>query len=123
MTCKTLFLGFLAFVAYTGPLASQGRLPLRGTFDERLEALEERLTLVEDRMARAEEERARKPAAAPGGLSSRSEAKLDRLEVRVIQLEGGTSNCDCNQAGQRSLLERIRSLERQVARLRSGAIR
>ena len=56
-------------------------------------------------------------------LTLESEAKLDRLEVRVIQLENAPRNCDCNTAGQRDLLARLRSLERQVARLRTAGIR
>lgn len=123
MTRKTLLLIVLAFLVSAWPTAPQGRLPVRSTFDERLKSLEERLAAVEDRLAKAEENQARETDSTPAGLTSRSEAKLDRLEVRVIQLESNAPNCDCNEAGQRFILDRIRSLERQVSRLRSGAIR
>ena len=123
MTCKSLLFAFLVILAASGPLSPQGRLPLRGTFDERLSAFEERLAAIEDRLAREDEERQRELAVPAEGLYMESEAKLDRLEVRVIQLETSPRNCDCDSIGQRSLVERIRSLERQVSRLRTSSIR
>ena len=123
MARNALVLVFLALLALSTPLAPQGRLPLRGTFDERLKVLEDRLAGIEDRLARADEERDRQTGTQADRLSLESEAKLDRLEVRVIQLETDPQNCDCDGVGQRSLMERIRSLERQVSRIRASAIR
>ena len=123
MTCRSFLLAFLAILAVSAPLSPQGRLPLRGTFDDRLSALEERLAAIEDRLAREDEERENQVATQPDRLTLESEAKLDRLEVRVIQLETNPRNCDCDSIGQRSLVDRIRSLERQVSRIRGSAIR
>lgn len=123
MTCRSFLLAILAILAVSAPLVPQGRLPLRGTFDDRLSALEERLAAVEDRLAREDEERLNALGTRSDRLSLESEAKLDRLEVRVIQLETTPPNCDCDSIGQRSLVERIRSLERQVSRIRASAIR
>lgn len=123
MNRKPFVLVFLAILVFSVPLAPQGRLPLRGTFDDRLNALEERLAAIEDRLARADEARAREPRDPSDRLTLESEAKLDRLEVRVIQLESNAADCECGGAGQRLLLDRLRSIERQVGRIRSSAIR
>ena len=111
----------LAMLASSVPALAQGRVPLRGTLDDRLAAIEDRLAAIEDRLASEDDKRTRKEET--DRLSLESEAKLDRLEVRVIQLESRTSGATSQAVGQQGLLERIRSLERQVARLRSSAIR
>ena len=117
MPSRITALALLTILAVPAVLHTQGRIPLRGTFDDRLAKVEERLAAVEDRQATDEEDRARKER--PTRLTLESEAKLDRLEVRVIQLETRPSDCECDSIGQRALLERIQSLERQLARVRS----
>ena len=101
----------------SGQVITKPPIPL----DDRLASIEDRLTALEDRLERVEEDR--QDPRDPDRLTLESEAKLDRLEVRVIQLENAPRNCDCNTAGQRDMLARLRSIERQVARLRSAAIR
>ncbi len=103
-------------------IASGQQRPTRPmTLDDRLAAIEDRIEAIEDRVARAEGKS--QQASQPDRLSLQSEAKLDRLEVRVIRLEDSPSNCDCDGMGQRAMLDRVRSLERQVARLRSSTLR
>ncbi len=109
----------LAAVPSAAILLAQGRLPVRATYDDRLRAIEERLDAIEDGLARAAEERLTAEQARPEGLGPLSELKLDRLEVRVIQLEDRPVNCDCGGPGQRAVLERLISVERQLARLRA----
>ncbi len=94
---------------------------LRMTLDDRLAAIENRLAELEDRIARVEERR--EGTGPEDRLTLESEAKLDRLEVRLIQLETAPGNCDCDGSSQQAVIARIRSLERQVGRLRSGPVR
>ncbi len=122
MSRKTLCL-LLAVSASSAVVLAQGRLPLRGSFDERLRAIEERMDAVEDRLARAEEEMSRHGQPVPDRLSLASEAKLDRLEVRMIRLETNPPDCDCGGESARALMDRVRAVERQVARLRYSRVR
>lgn len=120
MLQRTLFLLFLTLPVPV-LLVGQGRAPVRFNLEARLSAIEERLDRIEDWVAKAEaDNRQEQPAEA---LTSESEAKLDRLEVRVIQLENGPQACGCVEVGNRSILDRLRSLERQIARLRQARIR
>lgn len=121
MRWKNSLLGVVVAVLCSGVASGQVRTKAPIPLDDRLAAIEDRLTALEDRVARVEEDR--QDPRAPDRLTLESEAKLDRLEVRVIQLENAPRNCDCNTAGQRDMLARLRSVERQVARLRSAAIR
>ena len=121
MRWKNSLLGAVVAVLCAGTAGGQVRTKAPIPLDDRLAAIEDRLTALEDRLARVEEDRQDTPA--PDRLTLESEAKLDRLEVRVIQLENAPRNCDCNAAGQHDMLARLRSIERQVARLRSAAIR
>lgn len=121
MRWKNSLLWVVVTVLCSGIASSQVRTKAPIPLDDRLAAIEDRLTALEDRLARVEEDRQDPPSA--DRLTLESEAKLDRLEVRVIQLENAPRNCDCNTAGQRDLLARLRSLERQVARLRTAGIR
>lgn len=123
MSRKTIGSLLLALLATSVLLLAQGRIPLRGTFDERLRSIEERMDAVEDRLARAEEATARQDRPGQDRLSLGSEAKLDRLEVRLIRLETNPPECNCGSASTQALLDRIRSIERQVARLRSSQLR
>lgn len=118
MPFKILTLTLLAALAIPGALNAQGRTPVRTTLDDRLAELEDRLSAIEDRFATHEEGHTREEQ--KDRLALESEAKLDRLEVRVIQLETRPADCDCGGIGARTLLERIISLERQVSRLRSA---
>ena len=102
-------------------LNGQGRAPVRFNLEARLATIEERLDGIEDWLAEAETSNRQEHHA--DTLTSASEAKLDRLEVRVIQLENGPQDCGCSEVGDRSILDRLRSLERQIARLRSARIR
>ena len=117
MPFKISALILLAALTLPSALYAQGRIPVRETLDDRLAKLEDRLAAVEDRLAKHEEGHTREEQ--KDRLTLESEAKLDRLEVRVIQLETRPADCDCAGIGTRALLERIVSLERQVARLRS----
>ena len=123
MSLKSAPFAVLAALCSLALLAAQGRLPVRGTFDDRLRAIEERIEAVEDRLARADEEQAAPPAPRTDRLSLESDLKLDRMEVRLIQLEKRSADCDCESVGQRSVLDRLRSVERQVARLRAAGVR
>ncbi len=118
MPFKILTLTLLASLALPCALDAQGRTPARMTLDDRLAKLEDRLSAIEDRFATHEEGHTREEQ--KDRLTLESEAKLDRLEVRVIQLETRPADCDCGGIGSRALLERINSLERQVSRLRSA---
>ena len=118
MSRKTIRSLLLAVLASSVLVLGQGRLPVRGTFDDRLEAIEGRLDALEDRMAIAEERISSQPRPDPDRLSLESEAKLDRLEVRLIHLESNPTDCDCGGESARALLGRIRAVERQVSRLR-----
>ena len=118
MPIKILTLTVLASLALPGALIAQGRTPVRATLDDRLAKIEDRLSAIEDRFATHEEGHTRKEQ--KDRLELESEAKLDRLEVRVIQLETQPADCDCGGIGGRTLLERIISLERQVSRLRAA---
>lgn len=111
----------LTTLAVPSLLAAQGRLPQRATLDDRLAAIEERLEALENRLEAMDEETDREERV--DRLTLESEAKLDRLEVRVIQLESRSARHAGESVGQRALIERLRSLERQVARLRAAAIR
>ncbi len=102
-------------------LTSQGRAPVRFNLEDRLAAIEKRLDGIEDWLAEAEASSGQEQRA--DTLTSESEAKLDRLEVRVIQLENSPQDCGFGEVGDRSILERLRSLERQIARLRAARIR
>ncbi|MDE0263530.1 MAG: hypothetical protein OXJ37_14090 [Bryobacterales bacterium] len=117
MPFKILALTIFASLTLAGSLQAQGRSPVRVTLDDRLAAIEDRLAAIEDRFATHEEGHSREQE--KDRLTLESEAKLDRLEVRVIRLETRPTDCDCGDIGSRALLERIVSLERQVARLRS----
>lgn len=90
-------------------LQAQQTAGSRMTLDQRLEEIEARLDAMEKRLAEP-------PAAEPLGNSAA--AKLDRLEVRVIRLEESPSQRLASGAPDRRTEARIRSLERQVARLR-----
>ena len=111
----------LAMLASSTLLAAQGQLPRGMTLDDRLASIEDRLDSIENRLAAMDEETKRDQQT--DRLTLESEAKLDRLEVRVIQLETRSQDQEGESLGQRALLERLRSLERQVARLRAAAIR
>ena len=91
------------------------------TLDDRLATIENRIDAIEDRLATFEEQS--QQASQPDRLSMESEAKLDRLEVRVVRLENSPTNHDYEGMAQRDLVARVRSLERQVARLRSSSLR
>ncbi len=99
-------------------LPGQGRPPVRFSLDDRLAAIEDRLAALEERVAAPPLQRAQPPQT--DRLTLESQARLDRLEVRVIQLETASGDCGCNGVGERALLDRLRSLERQVARLRAS---
>lgn len=114
-------LAALAVLVAAGYLGGQSQRPQRETLDDRLAAMEDRLAELEDNLARLKEEC--EQTMRVDRLVPESEAKLDRLEVRLIQLEAGRSDCDCGGSGPGSLLERMRSLERQVARLRAASLR
>ena len=113
---KPLMLTLTMLVA-TILLPAQGRPPLRGTLDDRLAAIEDRIAALETRLDSLDEKGDRQKQA--DRLTLASEAKLDRLEVRVIQLENRTVAPATGGIGQRDILSRLRSLERQVARLRA----
>ncbi len=90
-------------------LAAQQSTAPRMTLDQRLEQIEARLGSIEEQLAEL---------SPPQALGNSAEAKLDRLEARLIRLEetpvrraGGTSPGGLMES-------RLRSLERQVARLR-----
>lgn len=102
-------------------LAAQGRPTGRVTLDDRLAIIEDRLASIENRLATLDEESRRVDT--PDRLTLESEAKLDRLEVRVIQLEQESDGRTDGSIPERWIIDRIRSLERQVARLRDRAIR
>ena len=102
-------------------LAGQGRPAGRGTLDDRLAAIEDRLASIENRFEALDEESRREDTA--DRLTLESEAKLDRLEVRVIQLEEKSVGRTGERIPERWVMDRIRSLERQVARLRERVIR
>ena len=91
------------------------------TLDDRLATIEDRIDAIEDRLATFEEES--QQASQPDRLSMESEAKLDRLEVRVVRLENAPTNPNYQGTAQRDMVARVRSLERQVARLRSSSLR
>lgn len=101
--------------------SGQERPVQRMTLDDRLAAIEDRIDAIEDRLATVEGQS--QQASEPDRLSIESEAKLDRLEVRVIRLENSASNRNYEGMAQREMVERVRSLERQVARLRSSSLR
>ena len=111
----------LTFLTLPSMLAAQGRPPIRETLDDRLASIEDRLSAIEHQLVATEDRNERREQT--DRLSLESQAKLDRLEVRVIQLEGRSSDSAPGTGGDRALLARIRSLERQVARLRSAMIR
>ncbi len=111
----------LTLLAAPTLLPAQGRLPLRGTLDDRLATIENRLDAIENRLEALAEEVGREKKV--DRLTLESEAKLDRLEVRVIQLENRSLDPASESIGQRALIDRLRSLERQVARLRAATIR
>ena len=113
----------VAMLALSAPfwIAAQVRSRTPVSLDDRLAVIEDRIAAVEDRLSRAEAERSRTDS--KDRLALESEAKLDRLEVRVIQLESAPAGCDCDGAGSQEIIARIRSLERQVSRLRSRAMR
>ena len=101
--------------------SGQERPAQRMTLDDRLATIEDRIDAIEDRLATVEGQSQR--ASEPDRLSMESEAKLDRLEVRVIRLENSAGNRNYEGMAQREMVERVRSLERQVARLRSSSLR
>lgn len=111
----------LTMLAAPTLLLAQGRLPVRGTLDDRLAMIEDRLSAIENRIAALDEASSREKQV--DRLTLESEAKLDRLEVRVIKLENRSVDSASEITGQRELVVRLRSLERQVARLRAAAIR
>ena len=111
----------LSALAGLTPLSGQGRVPWRGTLDDRLASIEDRLSALESRLESLEEKASRQEPA--DRLTLESELKLDRLEVRVIQLENRSDDIETDRAGQRAVMDRIRSLERQVMRLRARPIR
>ena len=102
-------------------LAAQGQPSGRVTLDDRLAIIEDRLASIENRLAALDEKSRHVDTA--DRLTLESEAKLDRLEVRVIQLEQKSVGRTGESIPERWLMDRIRSLERQVARLRDRAIR
>ena len=89
--------------------------------DDRLATIEDRIDAIEDRLATVEGQS--QQASPPDRLSIESEAKLDRLEVRVIRLENSSTRGNNDGMAHGALVERVRSLERQVARLRSSSLR
>ena len=111
----------LALVTASALLFSPVRPAPRMTLEDRLAEIEDRLDTIEDRLDRQDEARGREVQT--DRLTLESEAKLDRLEVRVIQLEGRSSEGSVDGPTQRQVLERLRSLERQVARLRATGLR
>lgn len=108
-------------VSASAALLSQEGAPFRRTLDDRLAEIEDRIASVEAELAAQREMRDREEAA--DRLTLESEAKLDRLEVRVIQLESRPVGAAGAGRANQQLTERVRSLERQVARLRSTALR
>ncbi len=102
-------------------LLSQEGAPFRRTLDDRLAEIEDRIASVEAELAAQREEWNREEVA--DRLTLESEGKLDRLEVRVIQLENRQVGAAGAGLANRQLMERVRALERQVARLRSAALR
>ena len=81
----------------------------RVTLDQRLEEIEARLEGIEDRLTKLS-------PAQP--MANSAEAKLDRLEARLIRLEETPLRGRGSVSPDSRLDSRIRSLERQVARLR-----
>ena len=120
VTTKALF-PILAALVLAILATAQQRPPPRMTLDDRLAAIEDRIEMIEDRLAKSEGQSQGARQADP--LSSQSEARLDRLEVRVIRIEDSSGDGNHNGMAQRAMLERVRSLERQVARLRSATLR
>lgn len=114
---------WVAVLTFSIALVAQGQVAPQGTIDERLQAMEDRIAAVEDRLARSEEGWLRTRRPQPDRLSAESLSRLDRLEVRVIRLENSPGGCDCGGGAQSSLAERVRSLERQVSRIRARSIR
>ena len=114
---------WVAVVTFSLAPVAHGQVAPRGTIDERLQAIEDRIAAIEDHLARAEEERLRTRRPRTDRLSAESLARVDRLEVRVIQLENNPGGCDCGDGTPSSLAERVRSLERQVSRIRARSIR
>ena len=121
MSTKKALLPILAALVVVILASGQERPAPRMTLDDRFAAIEDRIEAIEERLTRAEEQSQR--ARQPDRLSAQSEAKLDRLEVRVIRLEDSSSNRTNEGMAQRAVIERVRSLERQVARLRSSSLR
>ena len=121
MLSETRLILILTLLALPPMLAAQARPAVRGTLDDRLASIEDRLAAIEHQLAATEDRNERREET--DRLSLESQAKLDRLEVRVIQLESRSSDSAPAAGGDRALLERMRSLERQVARLRSALIR
>lgn len=107
--------------ALSALLLAQGQQAPRVTLEDRLAAIEDRLDALEHGRSEASAARDREPP--PDRLTMEAVAKLDRLEVRVIQLEGRTGGPGGQVAVSGELLARLRALERQVARLRSAALR
>ena len=121
MRTEKLSILLLPTVAMAALLQAQGRLPQRVTLDDRLAAIEDRLDSVENRISALEEKGQVEKRAER--LIPESEAKLDRLEVRVIQLENQSRDTASAGVQERVLVNRIRALERQVARLRAASVR
>lgn len=111
----------LAVMAASALLFSQARLSPQRTLDDRLAEIEDRLDAIEDRLDRQDEVRERESQT--DRVTLQSESKLDRLEVRVIQLESRSADPSAGGVRQRQVLERLRSLERQVGRLRATGLR
>lgn len=106
----------VAGLAWLGVALAPGQVPGDASVERRLERIEERLDALE---RNAETQHAAGDTVSVSqGLLPESEAKLDRLEVRLIQLETQSPECDCATA-QQGLFNRVRSLERQLARLRT----
>ena len=111
MTRKTAWLpaaAVLLLPLFHALWAQQAGRP-RMTLDRRLAAIEARLAAMEEHVAESPP---------PAGSVSLDQAKLDRLEARVIRLEESPGRQIGAVVSVRDLEARIRSLERQVARLR-----
>lgn len=90
-------------------LAAQQSTAPRITLDQRLEEIEARLQSIKERLVEL---------SPPAGLGNSAEAKLDRLEARVIRLEESPVRRVGSSSPNQLLESRLRSLERQIARLR-----
>ena len=114
---KLLLLLSVLLVAPVTEVTGQSRNNRPVTLDDRLAAIEARITALEKQNV------LNLQIDQPDPMDLDTRSKLDRMEVRIIQLETSPPDCSCGGGQNSALLERMRSLERQVARLRSSRLR